>query len=316
MGMQKRQANFVTLTLNPAWDCTLRVDGTFIPDGIHTVTDENQTAGGKGINVAKILVANGKSVVAAGLAGAIDRIRFEDELRTMGIDPAFLEVPGRIRTNLMIRACDGELKFNRPGFPTLDDNGDRLTDYVRGLATTAPVLVFSGSLPARFPSDVYRRLLAAVRTAQVTTVLDTSGDALTRAAAYADILKPNRREMEQLAGTPLPDAQAMTRQIRQMVSRHEVIIVSDGAAGAWFASGNILLHGTSPDVQVTDTTGAGDTLLGQFCADYFPERRLNETITARALAAGAAAVESMGTPVPDMARIRDLADRVRISAVR
>ncbi len=302
---------FVTLTLNPAWDCTLRVEGPLEYGGVHGVAAETVTAGGKGINVAKTLLANGKSVVVAGLSGAADSGRFETEIRRMGMTPRFLVVPGYLRTNLMIRATNGEMKFNRPGFVDLEFEPECLFNYVRDVVAGVPVAIVSGSLPARFPADVYRQLLTVVREAGCATVLDAAGDALIHGAAQADVIKPNRRELEQLAGKPLPDASAVEQTIRQLASDHDAVIVSDGPHGAWFASRDTLLHGTSPDVTVIDTTGAGDAMLGQFCADYFPQRRLTPDLAARALAAGAAAVEHAGSPAPKMERICELANQAR-----
>ena len=102
----------------------------------------------------------------------------------------------------------------------------------------------------------------------------------------------------------------MRRALRKLMEAHEAAIVSDGAAGAWFAGRGKILFAKSPDVSRVDTTGAGDALLGQFCADYFPARELTPGIAARAVAAGAAAVEQRGTPLIPAARILELARRV------
>lgn len=309
---------FVTLTLNPAWDLTLSVAGALRPNGVHTVTAQTVTAGGKGINVAKMLAANAKRVVAGGLLGPADTDRFGEYLAGMGIVPSFLIVPGTVRTNLMVCASDGEMKFNCPGFPCLDYDAERLLSYVADLAATAGVMILSGSLPARFPADTYGRLITALQNRGCPVALDTAGEALTQSAtAAACLIKPNRLELEQLTGATLASDAAVERMIWRLRAQHEVVIVSDGRRGAWFAAGDVMWRGNSPDVaRVVDTTGAGDALLGQFCADYFPCRHVTASLVARALAAGAAAVEQAGTPQLSLQRVLQLATQVRVERCR
>lgn len=309
-------AAFVTLTLNPAWDCTLCIDQPLRNGGVHNVDRETVTAGGKGINVAKLLAANGHPVIAAGLMGAADANRFQNALLRQGITPRFMSVGGTVRTNLMIRVPGTEYKLNRAGYPGLVVDSNQLADYVRQVSADALAVVMSGSLPADFPPETYALLIDELNRLRIPCVLDTSGAALVRGACAAPMLiKPNRQELEQLTGKSLQDDHAVAREIRCLTARHAVVIVSDGHHGAWFGCGSDLWRATSPDVPVIDTTGAGDALLGQFCADYFPGRCLTEHVMARAMAAGAAACEQAGTPQPAIERIVHLARKTQISQV-
>jgi 1-phosphofructokinase len=308
---------FATLTLNPAFDCTLTVEGDLTPGAVHTVASETRTPGGKGVNVAKMLASNGMAVRAGGLLGSGDRSAYEEALRAVGIEPQFLAVPGHTRSNLMIAGRAAEMKFNRPGFPGLCCDQPELERYVSDLTEDCEAVILSGSLPARFAPDTYARLVQRLKRSGRTVVLDASGPPLVAGvAAGPDILKPNRLELEQLAGRTLATDEAVESAIRTLSARHMAVIVSDGSRGGWFASGGILLRGVPPDVLVRDTTGAGDSLLGQFCADFFPERRLTPLIAARALAAGAAAVEQPGTPQIPLSRVIALAARVAIRPCR
>lgn len=310
--MKDRSPRFITVTLNPAWDCTLRVSGSLTPGRVHGVAGETMTPGGKGINVAKMLQANGRSVTAAGLIGVSDVGTFDAGVAALGVTPRFMTVPGVVRINLMIAGTNGEMKFNRPGFPDLDLAPRRLFAYLRELVRAGDVVVFSGSLPARFPADLYRRLIRAVRRWGGDTVLDAAGESLRlAAAARPDVVKPNRRELQDWLGRSLADDAAVERALRRLAKRHAALIVSDGSRGAWFAAPGAMWRGTSPDVPVIDTTGAGDAMLGQFCADFFPGGKLNASVVARSLAAGAAAVEQAGTPALVMARVLALARQVK-----
>jgi 1-phosphofructokinase len=305
---------FVTLTLNPAVDQSIIVEGGLAMGRIHAIVAETCTPGGKGVNVAKMLAANGLPVTAAGLLGNDRLAYFESVLGPVGIVCRFLPLPHATRVNVMITDGAGhEMKFNRPGFPDAPFDEPALLAHARALARPGTIIILSGSLPARFPEDTYARLLRCFHAAGCPTVLDTSGPAL--AAAWREkptVIKPNRRELEAVLGRSLDSESAMVTALRELAEAHEAVVVSDGARGAWFASRGRIGFAASPDVACVDTTGAGDSLLGQFCADYFPQRKITPELMARAVAAGAAAVEQQGTPPIAHHRVLDLAHHVRI----
>ena len=303
----------MTLTLNPAIDHSLSVSGALTLNAVHTVMAEANTPGGKGVNVAKMLAANGLPVTAAGLLGE-DRIDFyKTALTPAGITCKFLTLPYPTRVNLMISDELGhEQKFNCPGFPDLSFDEPTLRTYVQSLTTPEDVVIMSGSLPAQFPPDTYAHLIRLFRSAGCPTVLDTSGPALAAALAEKpDVSKPNRQELETVLHEALETKAALQNALRKLMGSHETIVVSDGAQGAWFAGRGHIWFAASPVVSCIDTTGAGDALLGQFCADYFPSRIMTPEIMARAVAAGAASVEHYGTPFLSRDRIIELSLQIQ-----
>lgn len=305
---------FVTFTLNPAIDQGLRVTEELALNRLHTVKQETSTPGGKGVNVAKMLAANGKEVTAAGLLGEDQMAFYNNHLAPTGIICRFLALPYPTRINLMISDGQGhEQKFNRPGFPDLPFDPAALCHYAQGFARKDCVIIMSGSLPVQFPADTYAILIRLFREAGGHTVIDTSGPALAAALAETpDVIKPNRHELEAVLGKSLDSKPAMQQALQTLSLNHEAVIISDGARGAWFAGRGRTGFAAAPAVTCVDTTGAGDALLGQFCADYFPARQLTPEIMARAVAAGAAAVEQHGTPVMALTRVLELARLVQI----
>lgn len=305
---------FVTLTLSTTVDQTISVQGDLAIGKVHSVTAETCTPGGKGVNVAKLLASNGFPVTAAGLLGE-DRLAFyEATLLPAGITCRFMPLPHPTRVNFMITNGSGqEMKFNRPAFPNAPFDEPALLAYAASLVQPGAIVIMSGSLPARFPTDTYARLIRCFHAAGCPTVVDASGPALAAALQEKpEVIKPNREELEAVLGQSLALDAAMVTALRTLARTHETIIVSDGARGAWFASQKRIWFASAPDVPCVDTTGAGDSLLGQFCADYFPGRAITADLMARAVAAGSAAVEQHGTPVIAHQRVLDLARRVTI----
>lgn len=309
-------ARFTTITLAPALDRTVRLTASILTSPLCRVKEETVVAGGKGLNVAKILSRLGCPVAASGLLGDANCEPFERMLHDYAIENRFVRVHGETRRNLMFLSPDGtERKVNFPVFPDLD-YADYLLRQIALLAVKrTDVVILSGALPARFPPTAMRELVAILKGLGKDTVLDTSGPALAAASGPDGgpiLIKPNREEAESLLGRTLSTDDDFRGACRELLKRHQAVILSDGAKGAWFARATTLFHAHAPAVRAVDTTAAGDMMLGAFCSAYFPERVLTEEAAALAVAAGAAEVELPASQVPDPARIRELADAVRI----
>ena len=114
-------ARFTTITLAPALDRTVRLDSPLLTTDVCRVRDESVVAGGKGLNVAKMLARLGCPVAVSGLLGDANCEPFERMLHDFGIENRFVRVHGETRRNLMLLGTDGvERKINFPAFPDLD----------------------------------------------------------------------------------------------------------------------------------------------------------------------------------------------------
>ncbi len=308
---QNPPTRFSTLTLSPAIDCTVRLDRPLTPRELHHVLEEAVRPGGKGINVARVLAARGAPVAAGGLLGQDNTAPFERLLAETGIQNRFERVPGETRRNLMIVHEGLEYKINRPSFPDLHYEEVFVRAAVIRLVAGSDVTILSGALPVQFPRDTYARVGRTLRAMGVRVVLDASGEALREGVAARPVLiKPNRVECEELLGRPLGGREALRGACAELAARFDTVIVSDGPRGAWFAQGPLVLHASSPDVPVRDTTAAGDMLLGEFCAGFFPAERLTPELAARAVATGAAAVERGDSRCPGAERVEELRRQV------
>ncbi|PZN11511.1 MAG: 1-phosphofructokinase [Bacillota bacterium] len=201
----------LAVCLNPALDVTYEIDalrrGT-----THRVRRVHARAGGKGVNVARVLARLGVPVVVAGFAGGATGRLIETSLSEAGFDTRWVWVDGETRRCLAVveqggteAAAAGGIatEFNEPGPEISPASWRRFTswfeEWMRREGFAAVVL--SGSLPPGLPPDAYARLIALARAAGVPAVLDTSGEALRRGIAAAPhIVKPNLRELGDLPG--------------------------------------------------------------------------------------------------------------------
>lgn len=309
---------FLCVCLAPAIDATVRLnawpkDGCVIKNALDTFAP-----GGKTINVARWLakraaesvtiddcqltsaggVGCGVPVVCTGLLGEDNAVMFEKELKQYGIEDRFVRVHGATRVNEMFVTSEGSFKVNRPAFPGVGNADALVVEVLRRLGIgRGDVAIISGSLPAGWPSDTYRVMVEKAKAMGATVVLDASGAALTEGVkALPDVIKPNAEECEALIGFQPKTPEEFKRATEALRKWAEYPIISDGGAGCWF-NGEFV---AAPEVEVLDTTAAGDTLLAEWCWRKWGDAAPGATSAgAWAVAAGSAACTmNGGTPPP------------------
>ncbi len=258
----------VTITPNLALDVTYELP-ELRPGHAHRVRSVRARAGGKGVNVARTLKALGHDVLVLGLAGGATGDAVRADLDAAGLRHDLVTCAGETRRTVTVVADGSATLLNEPGPSISPAEWAALEASV----PSADVVVISGSLPPGVDADAVARLAAR----DVPVIVDTSGEALRRAAPYAWAVKPNASELLELTGTSDPVAGAALLGARTAV-------VSLGAEGLVAVTGGQVHRVAPPEVVSGNPTGAGDAVVA-------------------ALAAG------VGSPWPDL-----LADAVALSA--
>lgn len=299
------ETEFFCLCMSPALDATVTLpawpsDGDVCKDVAETVSP-----GGKGLNVARWLAGRGARVTCGGLLGADNAVPFESELARGGIADAFVRVPGETRRNEMIVTPQGSFKLNRPAFPGLGAGFDAAA-VLKAVPARAGVAVLSGSLPPAVPKTFYADAVRALKARGWTVVLDASGAALQAGIeAGPDVIKPNAEECAALVGFVPASPADFARATSALRAKAGTVIISDGAAGAWFDGAFV----AAPQVTAFDTTAAGDTLLAEYCWRRFG---CGDAEAARwAVAAGSAAVLMPGGTLPPAERVSELKGQMK-----
>lgn len=280
----------LTVTLNAALDVTYEVD-ELRPDASHRVRAVHQRAGGKGINVARVLRAQGRQVTCLGLLGGWAGACIGADLDAAGIPAAMTTIAGDSRRTVSVvsAASGGSTLFNEPGPRVTDAEWQGLVTHCGRFLGMASVLVMSGSLPPGVPDDAYAQLVALARRAGVHTIVDADGVALARSLeASPEVAKPNAAELR--AATGLDDPAAAMRSM--LAAGAGAVVATFGAdgiraithEGAWVARLDEPIAGVNP-------TGAGDAVAAALAAGLDDGRDWPEMLT-DAVAWSAAAVAS------------------------
>jgi 1-phosphofructokinase len=298
----------ITVTLNPSLDRTIEVDA-LVPGAVHRAGQVRVDAGGKGVNIARALGANGHPALAVLPCGGSDGDELALLLSRAGVPHVAVPIGGEVRTNVSIVEPSGTVtKINTPG-PTLTAGElDAVLVATLAAAREGTWVALGGSLPPGVADDVYARLTAALHERGSRVAVDSTGAALLAALPlHPDVIKPNHEELAEAAGVPvrtLGEAAAAARVLREQGAR--AVLVSLGADGVLLVDDGGAVHGSAAVPAVRSTVGAGDATLAGFLAGG----GAGATALAEALAWGAAAVGLPGSRMPAPADLRR--DAVRL----
>ena len=309
--------DIVTLTPNPAVDVSTSVD-RIVPVYKLRGTSQRRDPGGGGINVARVVKRLGGDASAiypvGGATGALLRKLLDRE----GVASRTFAIAEETRENFFVsESSTGQpYRFILPG-PQLSE-GEWL-DCLKLLSAIRPFprfVVASGSLPGAVPDDFYARIARIAKQRGARMMLDTSGPALAAAVAEGvDLIKPNLREMRELAGSEPADAKAWEAAARDIVQSGKVAVIAltMGHLGAVLVTRDRVLRAPPLPVVPVSAVGAGDSFLGALIWRLSSGADLADAFR-QAVAAGAAALLNQGTELCEPDDVKRLSEQVIVEA--
>lgn len=315
-----------TLTLNLTVDRMLTVERFRVGSTLKAVRSALLPAG-KGINAARVIATLGEPVVALGLVGADDALRFSAALDQAGIENRLSTVPGATRNSVTILdPIEGsETHLREPGCAPPEA---ALRDIEQRLQAVSPGdwVLLAGSLPPGVGEDAYLELCKFASARGARTMLDTNGSALLSGAeAPPTLLKPNLFELRQLDRgcadvVPEPDPREQTTGTLLAAARRiraqgvEMIVVSRGAQGvlALDRQGKAWRAMVDLDQPVVDAVGSGDALAGGLLVGLERDMPFADTLRL-GVACGAANTLLAGAGRCHREDVDRLADRAQVS---
>ncbi|WP_161980886.1 1-phosphofructokinase [Streptococcus sp. S784/96/1] len=256
-----------TVTLNPSIDFIVRLDSVEV-GAVNRMESDDKYAGGKGINVSRILQKLGYDNTATGFIGGFTGRFVTDGLVAEGIKAQFVEVDQDTRINVKIKA-DHETEINGTG-PVITE--EQLAELEKTLSQVTPddVVVFAGSAPANLGNQVYNRLIPLVKNAGAEVVCDFEGQTLLDSLAYEPLLvKPNNHELEAIFGVELNGIDDIETYARHILAKGaKNVIVSMAGAGALLVTPEAAYFAKPIKGQVKNSVGAGDSMVAGFTGEF------------------------------------------------
>jgi 6-phosphofructokinase 2 len=298
-----------TVTLNPALDRTLWVEN-IRPDDTNRIVREDRYAGGKGIDVSRVLTTLGIESKALGFVGGFTGDELEGRLLNEGIACDFVRIAGETRTNIVVndKQAENQMVFSAGGPEIQPYELMQLMRKIEGLKQP-DVVAISGSLPRNINPEIYRRIIELARDKGARVVLDTDGEALSMGVrACPDIIT-------RLVGQALESVEDILRAAR-CVQQGGVatVLVSMGPRGMLWVGRDGAYRAMPPKVEVVNTIGAGDSSVAGYV--YGLVRGLEPPkALACAVAAGTATVMRPGTALCREEDFRELLNRTSVERI-
>ena len=256
----------LTVTLNPAVDKTYTT-GSLLLGQVNRMRTVNNIAGGKGINVAKILRQYGYEVMTAGFLGGYTGQFIEACMEEIHARRRFTKVAGETRSSINILAEDGYVtEVLEPGPSVSAQELEQFISDYKEAVNECELVIMSGSVARGIPADIYGQLVTIGKEAGLRCILDTSGEALLHGIkAVPFMIKPNQKELEYLVGHRLKDigelGEAAGKLCRMGI---EYVLVSLGKKGLLSVTEKEMLWARPPAVKAVNTVGCGDSVVASY----------------------------------------------------
>ena len=230
----------LTVTLNPSIDISYPLDELTL-DTVNRVSEVKKTAGGKGLNVTRVLSEIGDNVTATGFIGGKLGDFLTSRLDQNGIQHRFFPIHGETRNCIAILHEGLQTEVLEAG-PMIDqDEADGFLE-----------------------SDYYQKVIGLANSQGKKVVLDCSGKALEAVLTGNDkpfVIKPNTEELSQLVGREVSDDVDELKQILQddLFAGIDWVVVSLGSKGAFAKHGDHYYRVIIPKINVVNPVGSGDS---------------------------------------------------------
>ena len=255
-----------TVTLNPSVDYVMFA--TDFKEG--TLNRANKTfkfAGGKGINVSRVLSELGKPSIALGFIGGFPGELIKAQLKAQHIQNDFIEVDQDTRINVKLKGAS-ETEINAPGPTVSASQLELLYDKISSL-TIEDTVILSGSIPEGIPQEVYGHIAKLCHTNHIPFVVDAEKRLMLPTLQYGpELVKPNIHELGEMFNVVIESDKEVIHYAKALMKQGaKSVLVSMGGDGAILV-GEEIFKATVPKGVVVNTVGAGDsTVAGMITGD-------------------------------------------------
>lgn len=270
ISFEEEYSLIITLTANPSIDISYKLDELKI-DGVNRTGDVSKTAGGKGLNVSRVLHQLGENVTATGFLGGNHGDFIKTLLDQDDMTHRFSEISGETRDSIAIIHEGKQTEVLEPG-PTItpEEESEFIQLFKSLLTDDVSVVTMSGSLPVGLEKDFYSRLIQICVTNGKKVLLDTSGETLVKSVNAEHkpyLIKPNETEILALVDEnsqveSLEDLKRITAD--STFDGIEIIVVTLGKDGAFIKYQDRYYKADIPTIEVVNPVGSGDSTVAGF----------------------------------------------------
>lgn len=309
----------VTVTMNPSIDISYPLE-TLKIDTVNRTNQVSKTAGGKGLNVTRVINDLGGDVLATGVLGGFHGAFIAEELKKVGIKQDFTPIKEESRDSIAILHEGNQTEILEAGPTVSAEEQTAFFEKFKELLQKATIVTISGSLAKGFPQNFYQKLVHAAAEQEVKVLADTSGESLRQILKGEQkpyLIKPNLEELEGLLGQKfsLEKLEEIQTALSQpLFEGIEWIVVSLGKAGAIAKHRDAFYRVTIPTIQVVNPVGSGDSTIAGFA--YGLSQKLNtEELLKICMAAGMANAQEKKTGHVDPINVQQHFENIEVKKI-
>lgn len=256
-----------TVTLNPSIDFIVRLENLEL-GSVNRMDSDDKFAGGKGINVSRILKRLDIDNTATGYIGGFTGRFIEESLATEGISTNFVHVEEDTRINVKVKA-GLETEINGPG-PHISEKKLAELETILAELTEKDTVVFAGSAPSNLGNEIYKTLIPIARKAGAQVVCDFEGQTLLDSLEFQPLLvKPNNHELADIFGVELNGLSDIEKYARQILAKGaQNVIISMAGDGALLVTPEAAYFAKPIKGNVKNSVGAGDSMVAGFTGEF------------------------------------------------
>ncbi|HEX8747749.1 MAG TPA: 1-phosphofructokinase family hexose kinase [Pyrinomonadaceae bacterium] len=279
------------VNLNLAVDEIVHLDG-LTPGEVHRTYMVERLAGGKGVNVARVLKVLKEPALLTGFLGGRAGDFIGRELKKEGLSFSSVAIQNESRTCIILNdtASRAQTVINEAGPDVSEEEQSAFLEHYTQLLPGARVVIITGSLPPRMPQDFYARMIRTANETGKPVLLDTSSEALRRGiAARPFFVKVNGAEavgaLQGIQINGLDEASQAARGLIRAGACHAMITLGETGAALNFEGADYLIK--PPRIEAGNTVGSGDAVMAGVAAALVRGHDAEE-MARLAMAAGAA----------------------------
>ncbi len=254
----------LTITPNPAVDVVYFVDEFKMGD-VHRPYKMTATAGGKGLNVARVAKILGEETASMGFIGGSNGDFIEKGTEKSGIINLYTQVSGETRRCVNISDKSGKSgEILEAGPEVTTDEQEKFFENFRNEIKNYDIICASGSVPKGVDSDFYNKLVKIAKENDKKIIVDTSGKLLENVIKEKPyMVSPNKDELAMLTGRNIEGDEDIKNALFDMYQKGIALpIVTLGKDGAIAYDGKSYYKFTIPVVEVKNSVGSGDSTVG------------------------------------------------------
>ncbi|WMJ82256.1 1-phosphofructokinase [Clostridium sp. MB40-C1] len=305
-----------TITFNPSIDKHYILDD-LIKGEVTRAKEVQNTAGGKGLNVSRVIRLLGESVTATGFLGGNSGDFIVDKLSELKINNRFIKVKGETRSCLAIITKElAQTEILEPG-PTIQE--DEMAEWVKAydeILEDSSIICASGSLPRGLSVSTYGEIIKKANIKGAKFLLDTSGEALKKGIESKPyFIKPNIDELKAITGESINSDNDVLKIIDKIHDKGiKLVMVSLGANGSIAGFNGKKYRIYVPKIKAVNPVGSGDSMVAGIAVAL--ERGYNiEDVLAFASATGTANAMEQQTGYVNINNVNKVKEEIRIELI-